>query len=106
MVFLVSKSWYPTHKAKEVAKKYFDVIAKYPGDESVGEGVVQAATRTTKDGVNAMTIFKVKKGKLEESRTRMLNAMAMFNEIEGFEYTIEIWSTIEEALATLGMKLP
>ncbi|MFX0136228.1 MAG: hypothetical protein ACFFDN_21490, partial [Candidatus Hodarchaeota archaeon] len=101
-----SKSWYPTHKAKEVAKKYLEFLAKYPPDESLGERIVQAAVRITKDGVNGTSVIKVKKGKLEELRTRALNAMAMFNEIEGFEYTIEIWSTREEALATIGMKLP
>ena len=106
MVYIFTISRYPTHKAKEVAKKYFDMLAKYPPDESLGEGIVQAAVRTTKDGVNVIGILKVKKGKLEEARTRLLNAMSMVNEIEGCEYTIEIWATVEEALATIGMKLP
>ena len=46
LVYIITTSLYPTHKANEVAKKYFEMLAKYPPDESLGEATVQATVKT------------------------------------------------------------
>ncbi|MFX1317188.1 MAG: hypothetical protein ACFE9T_15105, partial [Promethearchaeota archaeon] len=99
-------SVFPSHKGPEVAKKFLEQLKKYPEDDSLGETIVNAAVKATTGGVKALSVSTVKKGKLEESLNRTNEVLAMYNEIEGFEYTIEVWSEPAEALATLGMKMP
>ena len=106
MPYIVSTSVYPTDKAKEVAERYIEVIAKYPPDENIGIPVVPVAAKTTEQGLRVMTLSEVKAGKLDDALNRSVNAMAMFNEVEGFEYTIDIYMTLSEGLATLGMSMP
>jgi hypothetical protein len=48
----------------------------------------------------------VKPGKLEEALIYLANANAMFNDIQGFEYSLDVYLSIEEGLATLGMSMP
>ena len=106
MPYLVIKSWYPTHLASEVAKRYLEVVQKYPPDNTLGETLVPVAVKTTKKGIKTMSIYEIKEGKLEEANTRAGNAMAMFNDIEGYEYSVERWATVSEAMAAIGMQAP
>lgn len=106
MVYVVTNIIFPSHKAPETAKKFLEQLSKYPDDESLGETAVNAAVKTTTCGIRVLNVSTVKKGKLEESLTRGNEILAMYNEIEGFEYTMEVWSEPAEALATLGMKMP
>ena len=62
-----------------------------------------AAVITTLQGIKVIGIIEVKKGKLEDAMIRVANMMAMFFNIEGFEYTMERHATVEEALKTIGM---
>lgn len=106
MPFIFLTAWYPTHKATEVAKKYFEQLKKYPEDPSLGETRVQATVNVGKRRIKVKNISKVNEAKLEEYLTYARNAMSMYNDIEGFEYSIVCWSEVSEALATIGMKLP
>ncbi|MCK4479886.1 MAG: hypothetical protein KAV01_05110 [Candidatus Lokiarchaeota archaeon] len=106
MVYIVTTIIFPSHKAPEAAKKFLEALSKYPEDESLGETAVNAAIKTSTFGIRVLNVATVKKGKLEESLTRGNEILAMYNEIEGFEYTMEVWQEPAEALATLGMKMP
>lgn len=103
-VFVNSKL--PSHKAPEAARKFLEQLKKYPPDDSLGETVVNAAIKARTDGVQVVSVSTVKKGKLEDFLTRSNEILSMYNEIEGFEYTIEVWAEPAEALATLGLKMP
>jgi hypothetical protein len=103
-IFVCSK--FPSHKGPEAAKKFLEQLKKYPDDDSLGENVVNAAVKARTDGIHVVSVSTVKKGKLEDSLARTNEILAMYNEIEGFEYTIEVWSEPGEALATIGMKMP
>ena len=81
-------------------------MKKFPTDESLGETVVDAVTTATKDGLKTVSISVPKEGKLEESLTRTTATMAMFQPIQGFSYSIEIYTSAEESLAAIGMKMP
>ena len=65
-------------------------MKKFPTDESLGETVVDAVTTATKDGLKTVSVSVPKKGKLEESLTRINAMMAMFQPIQGFSYLIEL----------------
>jgi hypothetical protein len=107
MPYIITTSLYPSDKAPEVATRYLEVIAKYPLDASLGTQIVPAAVITTLQGIKVIGITEVKKGKVEDAETiianRIANMMAMFFSIQGFEYTIERYATLEEAMKTIGM---
>ena len=103
-IFVFSK--FPSHKAPETGKKFLEQLKKYPSDDSLGITVVNAAVKARTDGVQVVSVSTVIKGKLEDSLNRTNEILSMYNEIEGFEYTIEVWSEPGEALATVGLKMP
>ena len=103
MSYIFTTSLYPSDKAVEVAKKYVEAITKYPPDDSLGTQLVPAAVTTTLQGIKVIGIIEVKKGKFEDQMTKLQNMMAMFHSIQGFEYTVERYATVEEAMKTIGM---
>jgi len=106
MPYLVITSLYPSHKADEVGKIYLEALSKYPPDENLGTQVVPSAIKTTHQGIKGIGISEVKKGKLEEAISYAMNFMAMFLNVEGFEFTMDHYLTIDEALAVIGMNVP
>jgi hypothetical protein len=103
MPYIITTSLYPSDKAPEVAKRYLEAIAKYPPDARLGTQIVPAAVTTTLQGIKVIGIIEVKKGKLEDVVARTAKMMAMFFSIQGFEYTIERYATVEEAMKVIGM---
>jgi len=103
MSYIFTTSLYPSDKATEVAKRYLEAIKKYPPDSSLGTQIVPAAVTTTLQGIKVVGITEVKNGKLEDALSRTANMMVMFHDIKGFEYTMERYATVEEALKTIGM---
>ena len=106
MLYLVTTSTYPSEIATKVAERYFEALQKYPVDESQVKELVPAAVKATNQGLKVMGILEVKEGKLEGALKRLTNFMAMFQTIPGFEYSIEINWSVEDALGLLGMELP
>jgi hypothetical protein len=102
--YIVVNVWYPAHKTPEVTKVYFEAMKKYPHDEEQSEWLVPVAVTTGKYGIKTMDVYKVKPGKLEEALTRESMLLAMFHSIEGFAYSVSVWSTIEEAMAAAGQQ--
>ena len=101
MAYVVLKSFFPTHKAEEIGKIYMEVAKKYPPDESVAEIVVPGAGRSTEKGYESMTIWKLKEGQFDKLAKNIMGAMSMYDNIEGFTWTVDLWATAEE-LAALG----
>lgn len=105
MPYVVIKTWFPSNKANEVAKKYIEERKKYPFDRSLGKEVVSAVS-SDENGIISMGIIDVKEGKLEETLTRDSNIGVMYFNIEGYKRKQEVWSTAAEAFAFIGMKAP
>lgn len=108
MPYLISFAKWPSDKTDEVIKKVIEANKKFPPDESLGEDLVPGnAIKATKEGTKTISVFNVSKGKLDEA---YLRAQALGNlyamGIEGFEYTLEIWSNVQEAYSSIGQKLP
>jgi len=97
MVYLVIKMFYPSHKAEEVAQVSQEMTKKYPPDMSIYDYVVPASGRATEKGLEGMSVLKLKEGKFDAAAKRIVSIMAMFNKIEGFEYSVEIWSSPEDS---------
>ena len=106
MPYLVTKSTYPSDIATKVAERYFEALQKYPVDENLVKELVPAAVKSTNQGLKVTGFWEVKKGKLEGALKRLTDFMVMFQTIPGFEYTIDINWSVEEALGMLGMELP
>jgi hypothetical protein len=106
MPYIVTTAWYPSDRVTEVVKTYFEVLKKYPPDDSLGEAVVPAAVTTTKRGIKTLGITEVKEGKLEEALNRARSVMVMYHNIKGYEYSVAVYATVSEALAFVDMELP
>ncbi len=103
MPYIVTHSWYPSHKIPEVVKRYFKVIEKFPHDETLSELVVPVSLKSTERGIASIGIELAKDGKLEEALNRRIQAMIMYHDIEGYEYSVEVQNTVGEALTLAGM---
>ena len=96
MVYVTISTWYPSHKGSEVGKIYAEVLQKYSPDKSLWEMVVPVAAKGTKDGIETIAIYKPKEDKIKQVITRFIEVMANFNDIEGYEYAIEVWAGVED----------
>ena len=96
MVYVFIKAWYPTHKASEVTKIYTEVLKKYPPDKTLGEFIVPVSAKATKDGIETLAIYKPKEATLVPVLRRFMEAMANYNDIDGYEYAIEVWAGTED----------
>jgi len=108
MPYLISFAKWPSHKTAEVMKKAIESAKKFPEDKSFGEDLVSDnAIKASEDGVRSMSVLNVSKGKLEEAYLRGQAVGNLFAlGIDGFEYTLEVWSTLEEAYGSIGQKPP
>ena len=102
-MYIIAESVYPSDKAKDVAQRYLEAMEKYPDDASLATPIVLAAVRTTLQGITVMAILEPKEGKLEEAYALAVNRMAMFQDIQGFEYEFKTSYTLEEAMKVIGM---
>ena len=102
---IVTTITYPTHKNDEVAKTTFEMFTKYPTDNTLGEVLTRCA-KSTENGMKVIAILKPKEGKLEECLDLLNKQLLMFFPIEGFESSIELWSTMEEGFANLDLNMP
>ena len=106
MVYIVTQSEYPSHVATAISKRYLEMLQKYPPDPSLGDNIVPAAAKRTESGIRVITVTEVSKGQLEAAMERIQNQLAMFNDIEDAEVSLDVYMNASEALATIGMKLP
>ncbi|MFX0134851.1 MAG: hypothetical protein ACFFDN_14515 [Candidatus Hodarchaeota archaeon] len=105
MVLIVTTVLYPPGKAKDVGKKYIEVLKKFPPDRSIAKTVLVAA-RSTKDGIKVIGISDVKKGKYEETLMRAVQGQQEFTDIDGYTYEIETFLDITEAMPIVGLEAP
>ena len=105
MVVIVIETWWPAGKAKEVAKKVIEVTKEFPEDKTLAKRVL-ACARASKDGINGLTAWEVKSGKLEEALIRVGTAALRYAEIEGYQYDIKTYVTDIEAFSMINMKPP
>ena len=86
-------------------KKHLEVLPKFPLDPSLGD-LVAGATKADDRGVVSLNIYEVKEGKFDDMSKYLMKLATEYRNIEGLEYTIEVWATAVEAMESLGMTLP
>jgi hypothetical protein len=101
-MYLILTTTYPNDKVKQVSDMYVKVMTKYPPDPSLGTPVVPVAIRATPQGIEALVVHDVKKGKLDDAMTLAANRLAMFHDIPGYRYRIDTYLNLEEALKTIS----
>jgi hypothetical protein len=102
-MYLIVTTLYPNDKLKETAKMYLEAMKKYPDDASLATPVVQAAVRTTIQGVRVISIVDVKKGKFEDAYALVVKRMRMFDNILWLRWVIKPYYNLEEAMKTIDM---
>ena len=102
-MYIIVSELYPNDKAKEVANLYVTAITKYPHNDSLAAPIVPVAVRTTLQGIESISIYEVKKGKADDALTYVATRLAMFNDIQGYRWTINPYMNLEEALKLIGM---
>ena len=107
MVHIMATTWWPMGltKSAEMGKKTYEVVKKFPADESIATQLVQGFMGD-KVGYKAITIWNVKEGKLEEALTLIGDTMRLYTEVEGFTFRLDLMTTVEDAWANIGMKPP
>ncbi len=103
MPYIIIRTLYPPCKIDEAAKKYVEIMEKFPPDDNLGKVVVPVAVTITTDGVEALAISEVKRDKLADALDYTAKVMLEYRNIEGYKYEIKTWSTGEEALGMLGL---
>ena len=105
LVYIIVSASFPVQKGTEVAKKFVEERTKNPPDRSLLKQILDAL-RVVKGRVKAISISKVKEGKLDEALLRVQNDMVPYHELEGYEYTIKVFFDVVEALEMIGIKPP
>ena len=103
MPYIITRCWYPLHKAGEPGKKYLEVMEKYPPDASIAKSIVPVAVTSTKDGIETLSVNEVESQKVGEAFNREARMMVEFKEIQEFSYEIRVWSKVDEALDMIGL---
>ena len=97
MPYIVITSTCPSHVVPETTKRIREVQEKYPPDDNLFTAIAMM-TRRVPEGVKAINISEPKPGKLEEALARAERIIRMYVDIEGFESTIEVYYSLEEAM--------
>lgn len=107
MPYIITFAKWPSDKTSEVLKIAIEVTKKYPEDTSLGDNVVPNAVYASTEGLKTIGVAEVKKGKLQEALARAWEISAIYGtQIEGFEYSIEVWATVLEAYSAIGKTPP
>ena len=66
MVYVIVSAKFPHSKAKEVGKRYLEIVKKYPLDKSLEKQIFRGAIRSTGDAISTIGISEPREGKLKE----------------------------------------
>ncbi len=106
MPYIIVTIWYPSDLVKVVAEKYFEMLKKYPFDKSLGKETVSVAVTTGKTGIKAVSIMETKRENLGDALNWVGKRMVMFQDIKRVESKTRVWSTVTEALESVGIPTP
>ena len=106
MPIIFIENQYPLHKNKEVLAVWLRAIEKYPQPEGLFMFVDHVKISSDKTGLKVLSAHLINPGKYEEASAYLHKSMTEFFDIEGYSYEFSNWSTIEEAMASLGQQPP
>ncbi|MFX1569921.1 MAG: hypothetical protein ACFFCV_16325 [Promethearchaeota archaeon] len=99
--------WIPHAKASQAGKLFLEALKKFPDDRSLAKSLLNNAVTATKEGYKVYIADEIKEGKLKEYLAQANKQLIFFAEnMEGYKYEIEVLSSLVEAMAILGLKVP
>ena len=104
MVLIMVTSWYPPDKATEAAKKFLEVMEKFP-QESFEKSWL-AGVKSDEDGIKTVWLTEIERGKLEEALKLNARREAEYFDIEGYGFKMETLMTFEEVMPMIGLEMP
>ena len=104
MPLIMVTTWSPHNKANEVAKKFLEVMEKYP-QESFEKSWL-AGVKSDEDGIKSVWLTEIERGKLEEALILTAKREAEYFGIEGYGFKMETLMTFEDAMPIIGLEAP
>ena len=107
MVIVMTTIWIPHAKAPKAGKLFLEAIKKFPPDRTLAKSLINNAVLATKKGYKVLVADEIKDGKLKEYIALSNKQLLFFAEnIEGYKYKMEVFSTLTEAMAVIGLQAP
>lgn len=106
MPIIFIETQYPSNKNQEVVATWLSALEKHPQPEGVFKPLVETAVSSDLNGIRVRSAYQAEPGKYEEASAYFRGFMTEFFGIEGYAYEISTWSTIEEAMESIGQKAP
>lgn len=105
--YVLTTSIFPLDQAEEVAKIYIKTAKDYRSSHrELAKEIVPNAVKVIDDGINSISVYDVKEGKLEEFLFLEQKNLVNYHNIPGYKYHIEVRFKVTEALELVGMKAP
>ena len=105
MVMIMTTTWYPHGKEKQVGEIFVELKDRLP-TEHFEEPILSLGICATKDGIKAISIDKIKDGHYEKALRLITKRMLEFSSIKGFKYEIETLMSGSEAMSLIGLGVP
>ena len=106
MPILMIENQYPVSKNKEVLAAWLSGLEKYPRPEGLVTPLIETAVSSDLNGLKVMSAYLFDPAKYAEVSAYFRKYMTSFFDIEGYAYQFSTWSTIEEAMESIGEKAP
>ncbi|MFX1568661.1 MAG: hypothetical protein ACFFCV_09865 [Promethearchaeota archaeon] len=106
MVIILTTSYIPYGKEKEIADKYLEIVKKYPPDRSLEKSIIRVAVKATHKGIKAISATEVKEGKYDEMIKRITKMNLIYSDVPGYSYKIETFVSGVDALPMVGLSMP
>ena len=106
MPIIAIDNHYPVSKYQEVLEAWLGALEKYLRPEGLFKPLVENAVSSNQDGLRVFSAYQTNPGKYEEAAAYFVKFMTSFFHIEDYYYEMPTWSTIEEAMESIGAKMP
>lgn len=107
MPYVFTHNIMPNDKTTEIADIYLkDLKNERSATRPLAKEIIPNAIKATMQGIESISVYDVKEGKLDEFLNVQQNIMVKYHDIVGFKYRIEVRFKVTEALEMIGMKMP
>jgi hypothetical protein len=89
-----------------VLAAWLRAIEQYPQPEGLFTTSIDKAVSSDQNGLKVLSAHLINPGKYDEASAYFRKFMTEFFDIKGYSFEFSNWSTIEEALKSIGKKVP
>lgn len=106
MPILMIENQYPVKQNPEVIAAWLSALEKYPRPEGLFTPLIETAVSSDFNGLRVLSAYLISPGKYEEASEYFRKFLTAFFNIEDYTYKFSTWSTIDEAMESIGEKAP